>query len=100
MDALVIPPETFPLSRQAIGYGVVNVSYIQLLKDAAAGVSLGYLRRGDVVCVLERRVINTGNKTEDWVLADGIHRGWIRETGIDMYDNELQARTASEAMAK
>ncbi|MDR3249013.1 MAG: hypothetical protein LBT39_09540, partial [Treponema sp.] len=51
----LIPPATPPLSRGEIGYGVVNVSYTHVVdQPSSQGLSLGYLRRGSVVRVMER----------------------------------------------
>ena len=98
---MIIPPATSPLSRQVIAYGVINVSYTQLMEEPSGGsASRSYLRRGDVVSILERRINNTGTTAEKWVLAEGNTQGWLREELMDMYDNELQARTASESMPK
>ena len=99
----VIPPVTSPLSQSFIGYGVVNVSYTRVAAqpeedDAGENVSPGYLRRGTVVCILQRRLIKNHNKFESWVLVEGTSTGWLRETLVNIYDNESQARTASESM--
>ena len=100
-DKPVLPPSTAPLSRSVIGYGFINVSYAQLKAEPAAeSASGGYARRGAVVRVLERRVIHTGNAIESWVLTEGDYRGWLREELVDIYDNELQARTAAESMSR
>jgi hypothetical protein len=82
------PPPTLPLSRPVIGYGVVNTSYTQVLDQPVQGsVSLGYLRRGAVVQVLER--------TASWIKVKGQYLGWIKEEGVNIYDNESKAETAS-----
>jgi hypothetical protein len=95
-EAPVIPPATSPLSRAYIGYGVVNVSYTYMTENPAEeGVSPGYLRRGSVICILERKVVKRGQESEAWVLAEG---GWLREEIVDIYENELQARTAAGSM--
>jgi hypothetical protein len=95
-EAPVIPPATSPLSRAYIGYGVVNVSYTYMTENPAEeGVSPGYLRRGSVVRILERKMVRHGDKNEAWVLAEG---GWLRENTVDIYENELQARTAAGSM--
>jgi hypothetical protein len=69
------------------------------------GVSVGYLRRGSLVRVLERRAIITGTGAESWVLAEefsppGAYQGWIRENVVDIYDNEFQANTAVGSMTR
>jgi len=100
-DTAIVPPLTSPLSRTVIGYGVVNVSYTQLREEPAqSSVSSGYLRRGSVVRILENRVIKSGNHIEQWVLAEGNYTGWLIMEVVDIYDNELQARTAAEFMAQ
>ena len=100
-DTPVLPPVTSPLSRSVIGYGVINVSYTQLkVEPSADGASHGYVRRGAVVRVLERRLVHAGNAIEGWVLTEGDYQGWLREDAIDIYDNELQAQTAAESMTQ
>jgi len=89
----------------------VNVSFTHLLDEpGSGGVSRGYLRRGTVVPIIERRqIINRGN-AESWVLAEGSTgtagspgsevptQGWLNETTVDIFDNESRANTASKTM--
>jgi hypothetical protein len=105
-DALLIPPETSPLSRSVIGFGVVNVSYTHVNAVPLEGsASQGYLRRGSLVSVLERRSVKISGGLESWVLAEGNSngsalqvRGWLREAALDIYDNEGMAKTASDLL--
>ncbi|MCL2762253.1 MAG: hypothetical protein FWD36_03470 [Treponema sp.] len=104
-DTPVIPPLSSPLSQPYIGFGVVNVSYTRvnvLPKEdhAEEGVSPGYLRRGAIVSIHERRLIRDKGRSESWVLVEGNSKGWLRESLVDVYDTELQARTASESMGR
>jgi hypothetical protein len=98
----LVPPATPPLSRGEVGYGVVNVSYTHVV-DQPGGLSLGYLRRGSVVRVMERRA---GPAEGAWVLVEGHgdlsleSPGWLRETLIDVYPTEAQAYTASESLLR
>jgi len=102
----VIPPVTYPLAREYIGYGVVNISFTYLLSEPSpGGASRGYLRRGTVVRIIERRPVTDRRTSESWVLVEGnyeghgsLSRGWLRETTLEVYDNESQAQTASKAM--
>ena len=102
----VIPPETYPLVRECIGYGVVNVSFTHLLSEpSSSGVSRDYLRRGTVVRILERRPVTGRGTTESWVLVEGNYQGsaapsygWLPETTVEIYDNEPRAKTASKVM--
>ena len=100
----VIPPLSSPLSQAYIGFGVVNVSYTRVMENPEETVlentSPGYLRRGAVVRVLERRTIKNGNTTESWLRVEENSKGWLRESLVDIYENEAQARTASDAMLK
>jgi hypothetical protein len=97
----VLPPATPPLSRSVIGYGVISVSYTHVFDEPMRrAVSLGYLRRGSVAEVLERRLVNNRDGTESWVLVHGNYQGWIREEGIQIYDNAAQAQTAAETMTQ
>jgi hypothetical protein len=107
-DVPVIPPETSPLSRGVIGYAVVNVSYTHVNAVPLEGsASQGYLRRGSLARVLERRSVKNSNGLESWVLVDGSSselalqvRGWLKEALLDIYDNEGQAKTASDLLNK
>lgn len=100
-ETSVLPPPTYPLSRPIIGYGVVSDSYTHVVDTPdQRGLSLGYLRQGSVVPVLERRYINNRETAESWVLVDGNYRGWLKEEAIQIYDNEAQAKTAAESMSQ
>jgi hypothetical protein len=100
-EAPLIPPSTLPLSRGSIGYAVATTSYTLVLSEPEPGsVSLGYLRRGSVAEVLERRQTINNGAGESWVLINGTYHGWIREEGMQIYDNEAQAKTASESLAQ
>ncbi|MDR0456412.1 MAG: hypothetical protein LBH20_06995 [Treponema sp.] len=102
----VIPPLTSPLSQSFIGFGVVNVSYTRVAAQPEEDVSAedtaspGYLRRGSVVCILQRRLIKNQEKPESWVFVEGSCTGWLKESLVDIYDTESQARTASESMGR
>jgi hypothetical protein len=89
-------PVTPPLSRPVIGYGVINKSYTHLTEiPDHAGASRGYLRRGSVIRVIERRPVIAGEQVESWVLVEGDSPGWLPESEVDIYSNEGQARTAA-----
>ena len=104
-----LPPEPLVnhvLSREAIGYGVVIVSFSHLLDEpGSGGVSQGHLRRGTVVRIMERRrIIDRGN-AELWVLAETNGQlpgmppsGWLPEAAVEIFDSEPRADTAAKAM--
>ena len=102
----VIPPATHPLVREYIGYGVVNVSFTHLLSEPGnSGISRGYLRKGTVVRILERRPIIIRGSSDSWVLAEGnyqgpgaVSQGWLQENTLEIYENESRALTASKSM--
>jgi len=102
----VMPPATHPLAREYIGYGVVNVSFANLLSENdPKAVSQGYIRRGTVVRIIERSRINIRGNMESWVLGESnyqsqsaVSRGWLQESALLIFDNESQAITASKAM--
>jgi hypothetical protein len=107
------PPAMPPLSREEIGYGVVTAPYTHVVdKPDSQGLSLGYLRRGSVVRVLERRNGGTagGPSTvtvpESWVLVEARggampdSRGWLQEPVIELYPTRAQALTASEFLVQ
>ena len=102
----VRPPVTHPLTREFIGFGVITASFAHLLNEPdPAGVSLGHLRRGTVVRIVERRPFVNRGIIESWVLVEGnydgdnVSRGWLQEISLDIYDNESQARTASRSIS-
>jgi hypothetical protein len=104
----VAPPVTHPLSREYIGFGVVNVSFTHLLDESSStGVSLGYLRRGTVVRIIERRhIVNLGSE-ETWVFVEGnyqgpgsVSSGWLPDTALLIYDSESRANTASRTLSQ
>ena len=107
-DNPVSPPETRPLTREFIGFGVIIVSFTHLYNEPGIeGVSQGYLRQGLVVRVLERRQITNRGNFESWVLIEGnfhnpgsIVRGWLQEAVMDIYDNESRANTASRMIIR
>jgi hypothetical protein len=94
------PPATSPLSRSVIGYGVISSSYTHVQNEPSPdSVSLGYLRRGSVAEILERRIISARGKAESWIRVNSAYRGWIKEDGVLFYGSEAQARTASETLS-
>jgi hypothetical protein len=101
----VVPPPTPPLSRPVIGYGVISVSYTHMMEEPEEGsASPGYLRRGSLIRILERRAVKGKNGAEFWVLTESVSppesRGWLRESVVDIYDNEFQANTAAGSMTQ
>ena len=107
----VIPVTTHPLVREFVGYGVINVSFTHLLEEPnSTGASQGYLRRGTVVRIIERRQVIIRGNPELWVLAEGNYdgaagsgasvQGWLQDTTVDIFDNESRAKTASRTMSQ
>jgi hypothetical protein len=100
-EEMPVIPSTPPLSRSVIGYVVVSSSYTHIQNEPAPeSVSLGYLRRGSSAEILERRIIHTRGVSETWIKVNGAYRGWIKEEGVQIYDTEAQARTASESLSR
>jgi len=104
----VLPPATHPLAREYIGYGVVNVSFANLLNENdPKAVSQGYIRRGTLIRIIERTRTNNNGKIESWVLGESnyqasgaVSRGWLQESALLIFDNESQAITASKTMSQ
>jgi hypothetical protein len=103
----LIPPATNPLTREFIGYGVVNESFIHVVREPRQNeASLGYLRKGSLVKIIERRALTNRGNVEIWVLVDaeytgtpeGKIQGWLMENTLNVFDTESRALTASEAM--
>ncbi|MDR1863563.1 MAG: hypothetical protein LBQ67_06555 [Treponema sp.] len=106
-DIPLVPPPTHPLVRNFIGYGVVNAFFTHIMdKPGREGVSQGYLRKGSLVRIIERRSLNNRGNVEFWVYIDGPDqdsesgsKGWLNESALDIYDSKARAVTASEAMS-
>jgi hypothetical protein len=94
--AMIDPPSTPPLTRSAIGYGVVTDSYIRVLDEPSNnGITLGYVREKTVLTILERRLVKERDTQRYWVLAEGTYRGWLPESSIKLYDTQDKAETAA-----
>jgi hypothetical protein len=99
------PPPTPPLSRPVIGYGVIAASYTHVTAEPdPSGLSLGYLRQGAIVEVVERRSVSREGAAEFWVFVspragEGAYRGWLRESLVQIYDNLSQAETAARSLS-
>ncbi|MDR0410454.1 MAG: hypothetical protein LBH75_00570 [Treponema sp.] len=97
----IIPPPTYPLSRSVIGYGVIVPSYTNLSSAPdSTSFSQGYMRRGTIVNVLERKAVRKQSAIESWVFVEGGYKGWLNEEEVHIYDYEGQAITASDAMSQ
>ena len=100
--AVLVPPSTDPLTGDYIGFGVVNVSFTHVRDNAAEdGISLGYLRKGSLVRIIERK-ISSQNDSSYWlyVYSDEAElNGWLNESIVDIYDNESRALTAAGALS-
>jgi len=104
----ILPPATHPLAREYIGYGVVNVSFANLLSEnGPKAISQGYIRRGTILRIIERARTNNNGKIESWVLGESNYqasgafsRGWLQESSLLIFDNESQAITASKTMSQ
>lgn len=119
----VIPPATHPLSREYIGFGVVNSSFTHLYSESGSGgVSQGYLRKGTVVRIIERKQASVQDNAGYWVMVEGNYpgpnpgsgqgsgtesvragtatQGWLLESNLDIFDSESRAVTASRAITQ
>jgi len=112
-DALpVVPPVTSPLTGGYIGFGVITESFTHISLDPLENsASMGYLRRGSLVKVLRRQILNVSGNFISWVLIDAeqsssssgrieVLQGWLKEEVMEIYNNESQARTAVETMLR
>ena len=100
-EAPVIPPETSPLSRGYIGFGVITDSFTHISADPSENsTSLGYLRRGSLVKIIRRQTIKVTGGFVSWVLIDAEQQGGLKEEVMDIYDHEGQAVTAAEQTIK
>ena len=100
-DENIIPPLTSPLSGNSIGFGVIKTSFTHVIAEPKENsASLGYLRRGALVRVVERRIVNDSGGSQSWVMVDTEQKGWLREEVMDIYDNESRAKTAARSMSR
>jgi hypothetical protein len=80
---------------------VITPSYVSLSSEPnRSGLSQGYIRRGAIVRVLERRAVNKQGVLESWIFVEGGYRGWLREEDAAIFDYLEQAETASGKMEK
>ncbi|MDR2542165.1 MAG: hypothetical protein LBC80_01770 [Treponema sp.] len=101
----VVPPLTSPLSRDYIGFGVITASFTHLNSEPEDNSqSLGVLRRGSLVRIIRRQTIRTQDDFVTWVMADGTVQGtisgWLKEEVMEIFNNESQARTASDNLLR
>ncbi|MDR2481447.1 MAG: hypothetical protein LBD07_04030 [Spirochaetaceae bacterium] len=98
-DMIILAP-TPPLSRSVIGYGLITSGYSRLYDMRGEDKkSIGLLRKGSVVEIIERWPVIQENKTESWLFVRGTYSGWIREKELEVYDTLIQAQTASSKFA-
>jgi hypothetical protein len=97
----IVLPVTSPLSRSVIGYGVVNANYTRILDQRGEeGKSIGFLRKGQIVEIQERRPVVIGETAEMWLLVSGDYTGWLKENELRVYPSKPQAITASESIIR
>jgi hypothetical protein len=97
----IVLPATPPLSRSVIGYGVVSGNYTRILdKPGDDGNSIGFIRKGSIIKILERRPVVKDEKAETWVFASGSYIGWLKENELRVYTSMAQALTASQAASR
>ena len=100
-ESPVTPPITSPLTREYIGFGVITASYTHIMSEPVNNtVSLGYLRRGSLVKILQRSVVREDNTPVSWVQIEGNQNGWLKEEVMVIYDNEDRARTAADSFLR
>ncbi|MDR2509041.1 MAG: hypothetical protein LBC77_00185 [Spirochaetaceae bacterium] len=97
-DDIILQPSP-PLSRSVIGYGVITTSYTHIYdRRGYESETLGILRKGTIVEILERRPVLKDDISESWVFATGSYVGWLRESAINVYPSRSQAETASGSL--
>jgi hypothetical protein len=114
LDA-ILPPETPLFVKDGIGYGVVNVSFAHVLKEAGGAAAAGLLRKGSVIEIVERRRLReaeaVSGETQLWLYvvtretedaAAGIKpvAGWLPGASVDFYESLPKAVTAAALMPR
>ena len=115
-DNALLPPETPLFVKEGVGYGVVNVSFANVLEDSrAAAVSTGLIRKGSVVVVIERRAVpvagDPSGTTRLWAFVETqaakdafagtrLVAGWLPGDSLDFYASLPKAETASALMTR
>jgi hypothetical protein len=82
-----------------VAYALVRTAYVNVLDiPETTGVSIAYFRQGTILRVLERRMINHKDGSVSWVLVQegNSQKGWVLESGLQVYDTEEQAKTAAQ----
>jgi hypothetical protein len=113
-DETLSPPETPLFLKEGIGYGVVTVSFANVLEEPRpAAVSTGLIRRGSVVVAVECRALpleeNSNGAARLWVFVETRPEednsaetrpvaGWLPEDHVDFYASLPKAETASKRM--
>jgi hypothetical protein len=113
VDDALSPPETPLFLKEGVGYGVINASFVNVLREPhASAASAGLIRRGSVVVVVERRTVLTGIESNGparlWAFVETRAEdegeetrpvaGWLPGDSLDFYASLPQAETASVLM--
>lgn len=91
----LILPQTGVLSAGKT-WATVESSYV-VIKDTPLkkGITIGHLRKGDIVTVFGRKTINDTDKKVIWL---HLEEGWIPATCCKEYTYEAKAQTESKRL--
>ncbi len=85
-------PETPSLSG-GYGWGVITEPYTSFLDTPGRqGIIAAHGRRGEILEVAARRIVNDDNVPRIWFRFE---QGWLPETSVRIFSNIYQARTAA-----
>jgi len=89
-----------PIMTGTISWGVVNVSYLKISREADSDKHIvTTLRQGDVVKIESIRTVNDGREPGTWyqIKKDKIS-GWVRDRYLNSYSTREKANTASKLL--
>ncbi len=88
-----------PVISGGLGWGVVSLSYVRLLKEPSADAAdSGTARRGEVGRIIARSRSFENKSTGVWYKIElGRNTGWLHDSTLTVHQNEAEAKKVAEA---
>lgn len=94
-EKLISLPETHFISDELL-WATIILPYTAFFDiPGAQGIVLSHGRKGDVLQITGRMYAKENTKTTLWLQCE---KGWLSETAVNTYKNELQAQKASSQL--